>query len=222
MENILETTEKKELEVHQWQLLARDIQGTVSDAHSFQQHVHNWSKRLVGWELSPVNVSGTEWTAHAKREDPTMDVTELIRIFSYPVNGKHVLSYTYELTGSSPSVLQSLSLQELLQDRIVLFSLENATVLTQLTAFMYEDNHRTESLYDQAGQFVSSLGAVEIESFKEETFVSVSAYNDEWVDDIRTKDKKMNVQVALRQGMRLGSETTVTIGTPIITIEYYI
>ncbi|MCD8502193.1 MAG: YwmB family TATA-box binding protein [Bacillaceae bacterium] len=51
------------------------------------------------------------------------------------------------------------------------------------------------------------------------TFISLSAYTELWDTYIITNQKKMNLQVALRN-TGMGGETTITIGTPIITVEY--
>lgn len=75
-------------------------------------------------------------------------------------------------------------------------------------------------LYSQANELVRAFSGVSVEELKEETFVSLSAYTELWEQAIYTGHQhKMNLQVALRtEG--LGSKTTVTIGTPIITSEY--
>ncbi|MBL4951739.1 YwmB family TATA-box binding protein [Neobacillus sp. YIM B02564] len=62
---------------------------------------------------------------------------------------------------------------------------------------------------------LTSFDAKEIESLKEETFLSVSAASPKFINSIG----KMNLQIGARsEGLGVG--TTIIVGTPIITIEY--
>lgn len=78
-----------------------------------------------------------------------------------------------------------------------------------------------DSLFATGKRYTEQLGATIQEVLKEETFVSLSAYNNEWDTGIAlVNGNNMNVQVALRQNPDLGQQTRVTLGTPIITTEY--
>lgn len=74
-------------------------------------------------------------------------------------------------------------------------------------------------LYNSATELLEDFSAEEVEAMSEETFVSVSAYTNEWETVLPTANGKMNLQIALRN-TGLDSPTTVVIGTPIITSEY--
>ncbi|MCF6093241.1 YwmB family TATA-box binding protein [Microaerobacter geothermalis] len=58
-----------------------------------------------------------------------------------------------------------------------------------------------------------------VESFQDDTALSISAYTPEIGKYIWTNQQKMNLQVAAHRDRRDGS-LVVTIGTPIITVEY--
>ena len=95
--------------------------------------------------------------------------------------------------------------------------LENPTIFTCIKG---EYNDKMEGvLYNQVDYLLEEFNAVRIESVKEETFVLVSAYTENWKNDIPTLTEKMNIQIALRKS-GLDKKTTVVVGTPIITSEY--
>ncbi len=208
--------EAEDLAIQEWRIQVRGEQGFIASVKEFHQHVHNLSEQLTGWEMKETVDSDANWTAQIVHRDPKSAATESIRIYAYPVNGEQVLTHTYELTGLSEKNRDISQLEEFINNRLEYFNLSNAQIITELTA-----RTETEQLLTTARRYLASLGAVEVEGLAEETFVSISAYNDEWGDVITIKDEsQMNVQVALRQEQRLGLGTTVTIGTPIITTEY--
>ncbi len=76
-----------------------------------------------------------------------------------------------------------------------------------------------DGLTKEAEGLMESFQGKEVESIDEGTFVSVSAYTTQWNDYLPTENKKMNLQIALRDDIPK-KQTRVTIGTPIITMEY--
>jgi hypothetical protein len=74
-------------------------------------------------------------------------------------------------------------------------------------------------LFNQVNHLLAEFDAKPIEALHEKTFVSVSAYTEQWENALPTKEHPMNIQLALRT-TGLGEKTTVVVGTPIITIEY--
>ncbi|MDV2886463.1 hypothetical protein BTR22_04035 [Alkalihalophilus pseudofirmus] len=221
IESILDLAQQEELHVQGWQLRMRAGQGQVSDLESFKQYVHNLNSQFTGWNVSDVHMSETDWSIEATRPSVLGDSQERLSIYAYEQHGSYEIIHTYELNGTSTKALGERELHELLEERKESFSLQDSPVYSQVRAVRPEDSEYVQpSLGDQARDFVEKLGATEIESLNEETFVSVSAYNDVWTDAIVTNGHKMNLQVALRSGETMGSGTTVTIGTPIITTEY--
>ena len=67
-------------------------------------------------------------------------------------------------------------------------------------------------------EIIYKLQAMEMESLREENFISISAYSQSFTHAIPLEENEMNVQLALRQ-MNEG-ETEFIIGTPILVIEY--
>ncbi|WP_368503090.1 YwmB family TATA-box binding protein [Alkalihalophilus sp. As8PL] len=221
IESILELAHHEELIVQEWQLRMREGQGQIKGQDAFLQHVHNLNNQFTDWDVSDVHMSEAEWSVSATRSLNQDDSFERLSIYAYEQNGSYEIIHTYELNGTSTQALGERELHELLEERRTLFSLQDSPVYSQVTSVRAEDSEYVEpSLMEQARAMISTLGAKEIESLNEETFVSVSAYNDVWTDAIVTNGNKMNLQVALRSGDTMGTGTTVTIGTPIITTEY--
>lgn len=75
------------------------------------------------------------------------------------------------------------------------------------------------ALAEKAGKVMSDFNAKEIEALKEENFMSVSATSPMFTGSIDHELNNMNVQIGLRSE-GLGGETTIVVGTPLITIEY--
>ncbi len=124
---------------------------------------------------------------------------------------------TYELLSNGNGELKN---QQLFKDRLSTlgFDLQSSMLFYEVKA---ELDDTPQDLMIEAEHFVSQLGATTLEGLEEKTFVSISAYHKGWTNGIATNDdKEMNVQIALRENQELGSRTTVTFGTPIITTEY--
>ncbi|NGP44742.1 hypothetical protein G4V62_07150 [Bacillaceae bacterium SIJ1] len=74
-------------------------------------------------------------------------------------------------------------------------------------------------LSNHAASLLRAFDATPVEMIEEQSFISVSAYNDLWEQHIVVPSGKMNLQTALRKN-RSSGVIDVTIGTPIITVEY--
>jgi len=66
---------------------------------------------------------------------------------------------------------------------------------------------------------LDAFDAEEIEALDEENFLSTSAYSPLFTGSI-SEDHDMNLQLGLRKPDGMGGNTTLVVGTPIITIEY--
>lgn len=75
------------------------------------------------------------------------------------------------------------------------------------------------SLPKMAKRLLSIFNAQEIEALKEDTFISASAHSPMFGEPITNMENNMNLQIGIRHE-GLGANTTIVVGTPIITIEY--
>ena len=76
-----------------------------------------------------------------------------------------------------------------------------------------------EVLSNQVSSIMVALHAKEIEELKEDRLYSISAYSEQLSQSLSLKEKRMNLQIGLRED-QLDANTTFVIGTPIITVEY--
>ncbi|GAF65053.1 hypothetical protein BTS2_1950 [Bacillus sp. TS-2] len=219
-EDLVELAGNQRWEIDEWQILIREEQEMISDKESFKQHVHMMSRIFDNWMVKSVDVTSSEWSALITNNNPSMDTKETVKIFAYPENGQYRVSHTYQLQGSSLHTLSSQQLEPLVQSRMNSFSLDQATIFTQLKTSQNENLLANNDISHFADQLLESLDATQVEALEEDHFLSVSAYLEDWEQAIETNGEEMNIQLAIRQEQGLGSRTTVTIGTPIITTEY--
>jgi hypothetical protein len=76
-----------------------------------------------------------------------------------------------------------------------------------------------EVLSNQVSSIMAALNAKETEALKEDDLYSISAYSEQLGQSLPLREKRMNLQIGLRQE-QLDANTTFVIGTPIITVEY--
>ncbi|MDQ7725741.1 YwmB family TATA-box binding protein [Bacillus halotolerans] len=95
------------------------------------------------------------------------------------------------------------------QEKVVIFTCLNGHL----------DDNMDIVLQKKANQLLNEFQARSVEHVVEPSFVSISAYTDEWKESIMTSEHKMNLQIALRSA-GMGGKHIVTVGTPIVTTEY--
>ncbi len=215
--------EKENLAIREWQVRMRDERKeSLANKQAFIQRIDSWTEQLEDWNLTNVSLEGTEWKAHFTYHDPTLQTTESVQLFAYPspYQGDYTYLMTYEVIGTKASVLGVNDMYNDLNVRVLQLGLEHADVYVQIQAAHQSEVEKETTNIEYAQKWIKALGAKTVESLNEGTFVSVSAYNPDWSPVVKTNEKEMNVQVALRQDERMGARTTVTIGTPIITTEY--
>ncbi|MBE3569085.1 MAG: YwmB family TATA-box binding protein [Bacillales bacterium] len=76
-----------------------------------------------------------------------------------------------------------------------------------------------EVLSNQVSSIMAALNAKETEALKEDHLYSISAYSEQFGQSLPLREKRMNLQIGLREE-QLDANTTFVIGTPIITVEY--
>ncbi|MEJ9150993.1 MULTISPECIES: YwmB family TATA-box binding protein [Bacillus] len=76
-----------------------------------------------------------------------------------------------------------------------------------------------EVLSNQVSSMMTALNAKETEALKEDDLYSISAYSKQFSQSLPLKEKRMNLQIGLREE-QLDANTSFVIGTPIITVEY--
>ena len=77
----------------------------------------------------------------------------------------------------------------------------------------------SKSVSEHVTSLLQAFQAQEIESLKEDSFISTTAYSPLFGETIQTMTDEINLQLGVRK-QGLGGKTTIVVGTPIITIEY--
>ncbi|WP_051556441.1 YwmB family TATA-box binding protein [Alkalihalobacterium bogoriense] len=219
IEEITTVMQSNEIEVSNWKLYVRGEHGLVSGLQDYTDKVESLMNKESEFDWNfPTNIEKEEhWKVTGKKQHPQTTMVEQVTVLAYPSGGQYNMYIIYEVQGEQWTTSLWDSFASSFESRTqVLFS-QKPEIFSTVQGFIdYSDN-----LHESAQRLLSDLSAEKIEQIKEETFVSVSAYNENWADHIVTNNQKMNVQVALRNSPNgLGAKTRVTIGTPIITTEY--
>ena len=215
LEKITTTLHKNEMKPTSWSLYSREQWGMKSrkQVHTTIQELQMKTNHFT-WSI---NQTDEKIEAIAKRTTDQHNIKEKLIFIAHPVSGKYQTYIIYEVTGDHVSEQHWNHLNTLYQSRIKQFFQHRVKSFTTVEAVTNEKVE--EDLSINANHLATQFSAEIVESLKEETFVSLSAYTNEWKNEIPTKNGKMNIQIALRQ-QGMGGTTFVTIGTPIITTEY--
>ncbi len=215
IDDMLEVFEKNNIAIEEWSFYAKENITTVHDYDDFLELVQlkqTQTDNRFNWSITEEE---EKWVATGIYTDSQK--TETIKILSTPINQKSHTYLVYDAKGTQlDRDLLDFFYNSFESTKNDIFQ-ENPTIFTCLKG---EYSDRIEGvLYNQVDYLLEEFNADEIEATKEETFVSVSAYTDNWKNDIPTLNEKMNIQIALRNS-GLDSKTTIVVGTPIITSEY--
>jgi hypothetical protein len=217
---IVEVMDKQGIEMTNWTLYTREYLNSWETLAAYQDELlliqnkttdFTWEPELISDQLGQTKTS-------AIRESTELGITEKLTYIVYSHNEQFQSYLIYEVLGEKFSGDIKQSFAPIILSRLEDLSLTKTNFFTRTTG--NGSDKRNFSLEQQSEKILAEFSARKIEFLKEETFISVSAYTNIWNDTIKTNDEKMNLQVAIRENLRLGGKTTVTIGTPIITTEY--
>lgn len=123
-----------------------------------------------------------------------------------------------EVTGEAKHVAE--------MEQVLHMYLKNNGIESELLQIMscvrgfYSGKLKNDLQIEKTSQILAELNGKIVESLTEETIQSTSAYSPLLHTMIRTNHQPMNVQVATHYS-QYRNRTTITVGTPIITTEYY-
>lgn len=215
--HIANIMQKEDITVEGWHLYAKQKGRMLHHRSGYRRWVARIKAQFPLFQWSEIR---KDRDGHLKvtgtRTDEHSDVEERFTVVGYPTGDNWETYQIYEMEGDrwNPAGWKEMSFT--FRHRTSIYFPENPTIFTCATGKLNAKINLV--LYDRARKLLHSFSAQPIEQLKEETFVSLSAYTDEWKQSIETRSDPMNLQVALRS---LGdSAAQVTIGTPIITTEY--
>ncbi|OIJ21772.1 hypothetical protein BKP45_03485 [Anaerobacillus alkalidiazotrophicus] len=220
LNQIVDVMDKHDIELTEWTLYTRGQLNHWTEPGEYEKELKTIQQMLSHFDWEPLK----DYPKDQKKAIGTfihhdIGVTQTLTYIVYPHN-KQLHSYLiYEVQG-----VQTLSEKQLDSlTSVVLFRHQdlfnkNTKIFTCATG--NGSDKLNLGLGEQAELLLKEFSAQKIEALKEETFISISAYTNIWNSSLTTTEESMNLQLAIRANERLGGETTVTIGTPIITTEY--
>ncbi|HEX7065718.1 MAG TPA: YwmB family TATA-box binding protein [Bacillales bacterium] len=214
---IIHVMENRDIAIDHWGLYTKKIGGLLDSPKGYERFVEGFQKDLPAFHWTKIT---KDYEGNLKitgvHTDNRTTVNERITILAYPQNNKWGTYIIYEVGSDHWNLDNWQRFSSVFFERIDNFFKENPTIFTCVNGKVNAKMNLV--LQKRAQKLLKAFSAVPVEKLKEKTFISVSAYTDQWKQSIQTRNHRMNLQVALRtEG---GSAATVTIGTPIITTEY--
>lgn len=198
----------------EWRFYAREKSEKLLTETQMEAQKQRVRKQLTDFEWKTVkkdNYLAFKGIHHI----PESSINERVEIFFYPHNNRY---YSYSVYGVKSEAYQKGKLNlfsPVLSTRLqILFHNPECFTTVSGTA---PGSINQRQMSEEIGRLINGLQAKPVEWDNEQTFVSVSAYTGQWKSTITSREKKINLQVAIRS---TGRTHTFTIGTPIITTEY--
>jgi len=211
---LVQALQEEGARVQKWSLYSRKKM-TVQSPQDFTNTAKSLQKTFPFFNWSGLKTTNGRMEISAVNKLPNFHGEEHIILFSYPLKDTWVTYIIYELIGSSWGQKEWAQFSPKLNHRLDVLFQEKGKIFACAQGFYSDKIDIVVS--KKANEILSRFHAKVIEKVEEKTFESVSAYTNHWKDSIKTNGRKMNLQVGLRS---VDQGTTVTIGTPIITIEY--
>lgn len=216
--DIINVLTEKGARPDKWTMYFNGELGFISKGLGYLKQAEELKRNYPEFSWAAGEVDAGHYKMTGQLQNDELGITEKVTIITYPQKEQTASYFIYAVEGLVNTNQNWKQIRHLLDDRIKDSVGGNPKIFSCVTG-TYGDKMVVD-LYSQANELVQAFSGVSVEELKEETFVSLSAYTEQWEQAIYTgHQNKMNLQVALRSE-GLGSKTTVTIGTPIITSEY--
>ncbi|WP_018661172.1 YwmB family TATA-box binding protein [Heyndrickxia acidiproducens] len=208
-----QSIEKLGGDVTEWSLYTRESLDQSSDK-SWNREARKLHKQFpnMQWEMKVDGHSKVYMGTLKKRH-----YIETIKLLSTPTNGYTSSYLIYEITGDGLDPAQMPEINQMVTDRTGKLYTKKPMVFSCIKGGFSAKIDKV--LLHEKNQLLKNLDAKKVEAVEETNFYAVSGYSPKLSQGIPVKDREMNVQIGLRKS-GLGTQTTVVIGTPIITIEY--
>lgn len=220
LSEIAKAMDKQDIEMTNWTIYTREHLNSWESLAAAKEKLALIQSKTTDFKWDPEftdNHNGQKKTI-AKKNLLGLGITETLTYITFPYNDKFQSYLIYEVQGREFSKDMDQSLSPIILSRLEDLFLTNTKIFTCTTG--NGSGKLNFDLEQRADGLLAQFSAQKIEFLKEETFISVSAYTNIWNNTIITNNEKMNLQVGIRTNQQLGGQTTYTIGTPIITIEY--
>ena len=200
--------------INEWSLYSREIMDNVKTKQDQEKVVVELKDKFSDWSWNETK-QGEQHTITATTVSAGYD--ERIKIILTDTYGQLSTNVLYEVKGYSWDRQSEDFLGKEWQNRLFDIFRENATTFSCIKG---ESNDKIDTaLPTYMNRLLKAFNAEEIEALEEQTFMSTSASSPLFSGTV-SKDHDMNLQLGLRKTDRMGGNTTIVVGTPIITIEY--
>lgn len=215
--DIIHVMQHRNISVTHWGLYTKKVGGFIESRKGYVRWIGRLQSELPAFQWTNIM---KDYEGNLKitgiHTDKNTNIHERITVLAYPEGNKWGTYFIYEVDSDHWDSRNWQQFSSVFQNRVHRFFDENPTIYTCVSG---RPNVKMNFvLLQRAHKLLQAFSAVPVEGLREKTFVSLSAYTDQWKQSIQTKNHRMNLQVALRTGGN--GATTVTIGTPIITTEY--
>ncbi|HEX6922214.1 MAG TPA: YwmB family TATA-box binding protein [Bacillales bacterium] len=215
--DIIGVMKSRDISVNHWGLYTKKIGSLLPSRKGYERWVEGLKGQLQAFRWTKIT---KDYEGNLKitgvHTDKETKVHERLTVLAYPQKDDWGTYIIYEVGSDHWNIEDWRQFSSIYFNRIDKLFSEDPTIFTCVSGRF--DAKMKPVLLNRAQQLLGEFSAVPVEKLDEKTFVSVSAYTNQWKQSIQTGNEQMNLQVALRtQG---GSVATVTIGTPIITTEY--
>lgn len=200
--------------ITEWSLYSRETLEDLTTEQERQQFVADLQKELPDWSWSEKQ----EADQYIITATPlSSNYTEEIKIVTTETMGQFLTYVMYEVKGQKWDQQSEAFVSNEWQNRLLdIFTGKASTFSCVKGEF---SDKMDEALPIYMNGLLESFNAKEIEALEEDNFVSTSAFSPLFSGTI-SKDHDMNLQLGLRKPDGMGGNTTLVVGTPIITIEY--
>ncbi|RFU64237.1 YwmB family TATA-box binding protein [Bacillus sp. V59.32b] len=204
----------RNVEIEEWTVYAREKNTDIRSETDFNKAIEKLSKAFphFKWE---VDKNKGEWKAQAEYKNSGTGLTESIKLMATDNKTEPVSYIIYEVKGQSWEDRHALFFGKTFQNRLTDIFRENPTIFSCIKGVINDNIEKV--LRNEIGRLLELFQAREIESIKEDRFISVSAQTSMFEQTLTNEE--LNLQLALRTD-GLGGKTTFVVGTPIVTFEY--
>ncbi|CAH0345097.1 YwmB family TATA-box binding protein [Bacillus sp. CECT 9360] len=204
----------RNVEIEEWTVYAREKNTEIRSETDFNKAVKKVSKAFPHFKWK-VDKHQDEWKARAEYKNIGTGLTESIKLVATGKKAEPVSYIIYEVKGQSWEDRHALFFENDFQNRLSDIFRENPTIFSCIKGVINDNIEK--DLSNEIGRLLELFQAREIESIKEDRFISVSAQTSLFEQTLT--NEKLNLQLALRTD-GLGGKTTFVVGTPIVTFEY--
>ncbi|MGG3469505.1 YwmB family TATA-box binding protein [Neobacillus pocheonensis] len=202
--------------LNEWSYYAREHLVGLKSEKEVQEYVDKLQQKFPDWKWSVKNTS--EYREVTAVSPTTKHHDEMLQIMATHTKQPSDAYIVYRVSGKEwNKESEAFFTTEKFRSRLSDIFSGKPTVFSCMKGVFSDKIDK--ALSKASSRIMSSFNATEIEALKEETFMSVSATSPMFTGSIDHKENNMNLQIGIRSE-GLGGETTIVVGTPIITIEY--